>query len=128
MSFSIRWGGDPEDVTIAFSGPVPLAELFEAFDEVRGAPEYHPALRMIHDHRLTDWTGITGDDIRDRAEALVDYVNPSARHRVAIVVDRQLPYGLMRMRTAHTAGRLGIVDRVFYDLESARAWLGESPG
>jgi hypothetical protein len=127
VSYSIRWGGNPEDVTIAFSGIVPLEELLAAFDEVRAAPGYHPALRMIHDHRQTDWSAVTGDDIRRRAEAIIAYADPGERHRVAVVVDRKLSYGLMRMREAHTAGRINTVDQVFYDIESARAWLGESP-
>jgi len=110
-------------VTIVFSGVVPLDELLAAFDEVRAAPEYREALRIIQDHRAADWSHVTADEIRHRAEAIVAYTRPDERHVVAVVVDRQVGFGLMRMREAHIAGRVATIDRVFYDLESARAWL-----
>src|SRR5262249_23703844 len=127
VAHSIRWGGDPEDLTLVFSGEVPLEELFATFDEVRAAPGYTNALRMIHDHRATDWSNVTGDDIRRRAQRLAAYARPDEHHRVAIVVDRTVAYGLMRMREALAEGTLNSSDRVFYDLEAARAWLGDEP-
>ena len=114
-------------MTIVFSGVVPLAELLAAFDEVRAAPEYREALRIIQDHRAADWSHVTADEIRHRAEAIVAYTRPDERHVVAVVVDRQVGFGLMRMREAHIAGRVATIDRVFYDLESARAWLAGRP-
>jgi hypothetical protein len=127
MTYSIRWGGDPEDVTITFAGVVTVEELFRAFEEVRAAPGYATSMRQLHDHRLVDWSQVTGDDMRRRAQALIAFARPEERHRVAVVVDRKLAFGLMRMREAHSAGEINSVDRVFYDLDEARAWLAESP-
>lgn len=123
MSHEIRWGGDPEDLTVVFSGVVSTAELLGVFDEIRAAPSYHGSLRIIQDHRATDWSGVTSEEIRRRAEAIVTATRPAEQHRVAVVVDRKLGFGLMRMREAHIAGRVATTDGVFYDLESARAWL-----
>jgi hypothetical protein len=127
VSYAIRWGGDPEDLTITFTGVVPVEELIAAFDEVRASPEFRTSLRMLHDHRLTDWAGITSDDIRRRADALRAHESPGERHRVAVVVPDAHAFGLMRMREAFNDGRMRSADWLFYDLESAREWL-RGPG
>ena len=125
MSYAITWGGDPEDLTITFSGPVATAEVLAAFDELRSSPAYHGSLRILQDHRAADWSEVTADDIRKRAEAIVANTAEDERHRVAVVVDRQLGFGLMRIREAHMDGRIPTTDRVFYDLDAARDWLRE---
>jgi hypothetical protein len=125
MGYAVRWGGNPEDVTIAFAGRVPVKDVLSAFDDVRAAPQYRKSLRIIQDHVAADWSQITPDAIRERAEAIVAYTEPDERHVVAVVVDNALGFGLMRMREAHIAGRIATVDRAFYDLESARNWLRE---
>ena len=128
MSYTIRWGGpgDVEDVAIAFAGVVSVEELIAAFSELRASPRFRTSMRMLHDHRLTDWSATTSSDIRRRAEAVARFEDPNERHRVAVVVDEKLPYGLMRMRQAYSEEHLASVDGVFYDLESARAWLSEA--
>jgi len=125
VSYAVRWGGNPEDVTIEFSGRVPVDELLAAFDDVRASPRYCKSLRIIQDHVAADWSQITPEEIRSRAEAIVAYTEPDERHIVAVVVDSPVGFGLMRMREAYIAGRIATVDRAFYDLESARGWLRE---
>jgi hypothetical protein len=125
VGYAVRWGGNPEDVTIEFSGRVAVAEVLAAFDDLRAAPRYRKSLRIIQDHVAVDWSQISEDEIRDRAEAIVAYTEPDECHAVAVVVDNVFGFALMRMREKYLAGRIATVDRSFYDLESARGWLRE---
>jgi hypothetical protein len=125
VSYEIRWGGDPEDLLVTYAGPASNAELIASVDEVRASPHYRPGMRVLLDQRAMDWTEMTAADVRRRADAVLASAVANDGHRVATVVDRKLAFGLARMLQALTED--AIAEKLFYDVESARTWLAESP-
>jgi hypothetical protein len=125
VTYEIRWGGEVEDVRVTYAGPASTEEAIESFRALRASAKYRPGLRVLLDHRAADWTNVTAADIRRRAEAVLAGA-PDDGHVVATVVDRKLAFGLMRMLQAFVDDRLTTVEQLFYDVESARAWLRES--
>jgi hypothetical protein len=123
VEYEIRWGGDPEDICVVCSGPATVEELDAWVQEVIGDPRFRPELRVLVDHRRADWTGLSSDDLRRRADLLARDAERIGRQRVAWVTGRPIEMGLGRMLQAFTDTRTQLTGHYFDDIDEARAWL-----
>lgn len=123
MEHEILWGGDPEDVLVVCSGRATVDELDAWVRELLADPRFAEGLRILVDHRLSDWTGMTTSDLRRRADLLAGNAERIGRQRVAWVVGRRVELGLGRMLQAFAGDRLLVSGHLFDDIEEARAWL-----
>ena len=104
-------------------GTVPLEELKEALREVYGRSGFRPEADTLCDLRQADLGQFSRAVVKD----VVDYV---AKHRgappgarTAVVVGRDLSFGLARMYEQMLVASADVRVMVFRDTEEAMAWL-----
>ena len=104
-------------------GRVSQEELEDALGEVYGRPDFLPDADTLCDLREAD----LGQFSRTVVKGVVDYVakyrgaQPGAR--TAVVVGRDLDFGLARMYEQMLVASTDVRVMVFRDIEEARTWL-----
>jgi hypothetical protein len=119
MSHAIRFGGQPEDVSVTTLGTASLAGLDAVLTDLLGEQSYIPGMRVLLDHSLLDWRGLQPEDLLRRIHLGLkdaDLIGPS---RIAVVS------GDARMARAHVLRGDEPIWRAFASAEEARAWLAE---
>jgi hypothetical protein len=112
--------------TIRLSGVVTPQEVLDAYAEMRASPAFVPEAPRLWDARETDAAPIVEsiDLVR-----IARSPGSSVPHRVAVLVHRDVDFGMSRVYQAHAeyAKRPGET-RVFRDQAEALAWLAGDPG
>jgi hypothetical protein len=121
VEYAVAWGGDPEDVFVTASGVASLEGLRAMTAAVITDPRFRPGQRCLLDYRRLDWSAMTVDDLRRRADAVVALHHQLAGCRIAIVVSGPAAYGVQRMMQAFR--EVPFDTDAFYTLEDARDWL-----
>lgn len=112
---------------LEYDGAPTPAQFRQAIDELFGAPEFREGCPLLWDMRRTRFDLIETSDMRYVAERAASMDEAWGRHRVAVVVDRDLEFGLGRVYEA-LAQRETLELEIFRDPELALAWLREPPG
>ena len=126
MEWEIQWGGDPEDVLVTISGDATVEGLNAWTQEALADSRFRPGLRVLIDHRSASLGGLTSDDMRRRADILAADAERIGLQRVATVVTKPVDFGMHRMLDLLSEERRSFTWRVFYSIEDAREWLGQS--
>ena len=126
MPYELTWGGDPEDIYVVFSGRGTLGDLGAWVDEALADPRFRPGLRILIDHRNADWTGLTSDALRLRADQLERFADRIGPQHIAWIPSKKVDYGIGRMLEALFDERTQLTTRPFESIDAARAWLREA--
>jgi hypothetical protein len=114
---------DPETGiwTFQLSGTVTAEEALRAYQEMRESPEFRPSAPRLWDARETvSGTAIDGFDLRSIAQR----TGSGVAHKVAILVRRDVDFGISRMYQSHAELEDQPADtRIFRDHDEAVAWL-----
>ena len=104
------------------SGEVTLQQVLDHFDRLEQDPDRPPRL-----HVLLELTGLVTAPRSDELQAVARRINRLADLRFglcAILVDRDLIFGIARIFVAFAEGRFEAV-QVFKSAVAAEAWLAE---
>ncbi|MGZ4386307.1 MAG: hypothetical protein ACXVZO_05220 [Gaiellaceae bacterium] len=95
MNFTLRWGGDPENLLVTMSGFMEVEDL-EALQEALADARWRSAMRILLDERDVDWSRMSASDVERRAGFLARGVERLGGCRTAVVVSRDLDFGMVR--------------------------------
>jgi hypothetical protein len=110
-------------VTHTGTGDLTLEEMVAAFEERLHHPGFRPGMKILWDCREASFATLSNDQIQRLIEHNGRLQNARGGGMSAIVVSRDLDYGIGRVFQAYADG-LPWDTMVFRDLESAMAWLG----
>ncbi|MBW1813454.1 MAG: hypothetical protein JRJ39_07210 [Deltaproteobacteria bacterium] len=103
-------------------GLVSTDELLKSLEDVLNHPDYHPGMKSLTDLReATPFTN-TGD-VEQIANLLQKRKDRFKEGKAAVVVSKEVSYGMIRMLQAYAADSPFEIE-VFYDIEEAKKWLG----
>lgn len=106
-------------------GRITVDELRDMIASLRSDPHYRAQMDVLVDLRNAE-VDISYDQMTDYTRYLAG--NNSTVGRQAIVVSRQLEFGLARMYEQLTENTVLRTDlRVFMDMEEAELWIGNGP-
>jgi hypothetical protein len=126
VDFRLDWHGDPEQLLVSATGVADPDGLDAWLEAVLADPRWQPPMRVLIDYRLLDWGQMTAAEIEERVEVIARQADRIGASRVALVTDRKLDFGLLRMEEAQLEGRMRYEVGIFRSTEEARAWLTES--
>ena len=127
MTHEIVFGGDPEDVLVRTAGTATVDGLSAMGSATVTDPRFRPPLKLLVDHRLLDWRQMTADDVRLRAERLLDReAHLLVGCRLAIVPHGTAGFGVVRMLWGQVEADVRLDFGVFATIEEARAWLADA--
>jgi hypothetical protein len=129
VEYEIIWGGNPEDVCVRTNGVATLEDFRAWLKEWVSDARIRPGLRVLMDHRQLDMSKVTVEDIERRAEIVATEAPRFRGAHIALVVERDIDYGILRMLGAVFEGRpeFRSVVRVLRSIEEARFWLATCP-
>ncbi|MBM2838107.1 MAG: hypothetical protein HW415_732 [Deltaproteobacteria bacterium] len=98
-------------------------ELLEHKQKIVRDPDFRPGMRELSDVRNVEQIDITSEGVQRFVAQDADDVLLLRNHRIAIVAQEDVVFGMARMYAMMTEKYLGDV-MVFRDMEDAIAWLG----
>lgn len=127
MTFEVTFDGDgPEDLLVTTYGFASVEGLSEMARTAFADPRYREAMRILIDHRGLDWRHMSADDVRLRAERLLDEeAHLLVGCRLAIVPHGPAEFGVVRMMWAHIEQDIAFDLGIFATIEEARGWLAD---
>jgi hypothetical protein len=126
MTFDVAFDGDPEDMLVTTYGAASVDGLTEMARTALGDPRFRPPMRILVDHRGLDWRAMSGDDVRLRADRVLDQeAHLLAGSRLAIVPHGPAEFGIVRMLWGHIEAEIAFDLGIFATIEEARSWLAE---
>jgi hypothetical protein len=107
------------------TGELGLDEARNALAAIYDDPQYDPDSHALWDLRDAVLSGFSADQIRSLASYVGERWGASGRNRAALVVSRDLDFGLARMYEQLLTGRTTSEVRVFRVYSEAIDWLSQ---
>lgn len=105
------------------SGAVSLAEIEHTLKEIYGRQDVSSDLGSLWDVRDADLSGLSGAEIRQIISYVVEHRGASPGVRTAILVGRDLDFGLARMAEQFLEAESHSGTMVFRDRDAAVTWV-----
>lgn len=105
------------------SGTAAVVDFRRMLDELLAHPEWTPGTSMLHDHSVLDAGPLTVSEIKRIAELCAERSDKIGSGKCAIVVGRDLEFGLARMWAVYVEGRWDAEASVFRSKDEAQDWL-----
>jgi hypothetical protein len=104
-------------------GTLTLKELLEKLKEVYSEPDYRPEMDVIWDLREADLSPFSTSDIRKVGDYVSGHWGAESGSKAALVVSRDLDFGLSRMYEFFLESRTSSEVQVFRDYDEAMDWI-----
>ena len=124
MPCSVRLDASTGVLVVAVDGEPSVDEIGEAIEEICRTPEYHRNRRVAWDLRRGGVAHLSTDELQQIARFSSEKRADLPRARVALLVGREVDYGVLRMLGVFLSDE-PLEDQVFRDAEAAWAWLTE---
>lgn len=112
-------------VRLSLAGRLTARDVIHAIEELKGGPHYAPDLPRLWDLRQADLSKLSRDEFgRISRAARASHMSKPGAH-VAVLVSRDIDFGMARMFELTEGDNLLASMRVFRDVEAALAWLAE---
>lgn len=99
-----------------------ISDMQEATTALLAHPDHIDNMESIFDFRNANLESITSRDMKIYAKWLAPYV-PRLALRIAILVARDLEFGIVRMWDVYSENDAPQQRKVFRDMDKAREWL-----
>ena len=113
-------------VIVAFEGPYSVTMADSMRDELVSHPKWQPGLRILVDHRKTDFTGVTTENLRIVGERHSAYNSYFDGTRMAFLMKAGRDFGLARQFALMNESYMCAKIMTFDDEQEAIYWLLES--
>lgn len=105
------------------SGVVTKESLIERLNEIYSAPDFISDMNVLWDLREADLSSFQSPDIQHLRDFVKDHWATGGTSKAALVVSRDLDFGLSRMYEFFIKDRTTNDVRVFRDMDEARDWV-----
>ena len=104
------------------TGEMTFEEIRSSYESVRSHPDFQENMNSIWDIRNADASEFDSQDVIKIARYFDTQTKDRAKYKVAVIVSRDLEYGLLRkyqVAAADLPAKIGI----FINLEEAKNWI-----
>ncbi len=108
---------------VSTSGDAEISKFKELFLSYLHHEKWKPGTPCLHDHSKLNSASVSTDDIRDIAGSLKNLGELLGVGKTALVVDRDLEFGLARMFQVFYEGNPDRTVKLFKSREEALTWL-----
>ena len=122
MPCAVTVDADTGVVVVTVEGRLTIEDTRSAIQEIWRTPEYLEHFRVLWDFRHTGISHFSTDDLREVAAFQQKERSELPRSRIALLVSKEVDFGLMRMLGAFLP-EADLENDVFRDAESAWSWL-----
>jgi len=105
------------------SGTFTLQEILDVVNSAVSDPQYEPGFNILSDHRRIE-KAITTDQLKRTTKHLIGLSNSLSGAKWAVVVSKDVSYGMMNMMSAYVK-RVPMDLRPSFTVKEAEEWLAE---
>ncbi|MFC1829337.1 hypothetical protein ACFL0O_06985 [Thermodesulfobacteriota bacterium] len=105
------------------TGVVSKNDLLLKLEEIYSIPDFEPDMNVLWDLRNADLASFSSDDIHRVRDFVVHKWGTDGTNRAALVVSRDIDFGLSRMYQVSLESITASKLQVFRDMDKALAWL-----
>jgi hypothetical protein len=105
------------------TGKINLTDLVTALKELYESPQFDSDMDVLWDLRNADLTSFTFQEIEQLKDYVTRHWGTKGKSRAAMLVSRDLDYGLSRMYEMLSSGKSDSQIQAFHDLGDAMQWL-----
>ena len=109
--------------TVVTRGDAEVMKFREYLDEMFEHDRWQPGMPVLHDHSELNSGPLSVDDIRLIADFCAESREQFGNSRLAVVVFRDVEFGLARMWGAFVDGRWNATAQTFRTPKEGRQWL-----
>jgi len=124
MEHQITFVDEPRCAVIKIIGEPTFTEVHHGLRTLLTYPQWEPGIDMFVDCRETEYKHLTASTIRDLARTFTKDTRGNGPGHLALVVRRELGFGLARMWEMLINPKVGYPIQVFNSMEDAKEWLG----
>jgi hypothetical protein len=122
MDISVEITGNTARVTL--SGTFAIDRWKDAYDQTLTHPDFRPGMNTLWDFRgAVDIHLLSTQDLHAVAAEVVERVDKRGAGRSALVMNRDVDFGMARMYEMMMDGMTALTVRVFRDMHEAESWL-----
>ena len=103
---------------------IDISEPTECLKEIYNSPDSDPEMNVFWDLQKTDLANISTEDVRSFMEYVVKQWGTGRKSKAALVVSRDLEYGISRIFQMMVEGTTSRESAVFIDINEAQEWIG----
>ncbi len=118
----IQFGPEPDRVVVRMGGRLTFDEVAKAYQAMLDHPEFRSGMEALWRFEDVEGPGLSADEIRNFVSFQRDTISRRGPARVAIYVERDLDFGIVRVYEA-LVGAVHIDVRGFRDVDEAIRWL-----
>lgn len=120
-TISVENGGGR--IVVTTHGEADAQGILAFLDDIVSHPEWKPGYQILLDHRDLDLKNIPQDGIGQVSQYFVKLKSKLGTGKIALVMNRDIDYGIARAWELMTADDVEISIFVFRTLKEARQWL-----
>ena len=107
------------------TGPIDVDELINVLQAIYGATDFDPEMNVFWDLQKADSSAVSSDDVYRLKKYVSNKWGRGGNSRAALVVSREVDFGMSRMYQIMMEGDNPSKIKVFKDLHEAEQWLAE---
>ena len=107
------------------TGPIDIEELKIFLKRLYAHPDFDPIMNAIWDLEEADFSEVSSSDVRSVIDVVRKYWGTEGKSKAALVVSKDVDYGLTRMYEILMSGVSASQVMVFKNMKEAHDWLAE---
>ena len=123
MEISTQFNAEENQRIHKVEGTIDVDQIKEMLSALYNSPDYDPNMNALWDLRAADFTSVTTEQITSLTGMVEKYWGKGGQGKAALIVSRDLDYGLSRMYEMLLSGSSPDKVMVFRDYDEAENWL-----
>ena len=124
---NVEFGPESNRMVIRIGGRLDFAAVANAYLEMLDHPDFRPGMQALWRFENVEGPGMSAEEIRNFVSVQKDTISRRGPSRVAVYVERDLDFGILRVYEA-LSDSVPLDVRGFRDLDEAIHWLDHPDG
>ena len=126
MEFELKIHKKPIYAVVTARGVARPQDFGRITEELVMHEDYFTGIGFLHDYRDVDMADLTTPEVRMISNMVASHREALGRGKWAILVNRDLEFGMARMWNALVQDKVDLVINIFKDESKARNWIHTS--
>ena len=125
MDFEINFVKGKGYFIIKTSGDTTPDDVENSLRQVFNSQDWRIGTHILYDNRLENLDNLSGDEVEEISLKFTQFNDKLKHSKIALVMPRDLAFGLARMWEIHNENKASFKTYVFRSIDEAHKWIEE---